>query len=99
MVKNILILLVAVFIALPSAYAEEASETLYVKPEKENLRKAPNGSKIGEIDQGVKLRILDKKGDWIKVSVEGWIWKKSTTSKLDQVKKTQICFWEKIRIS
>ena len=29
MVKNILVLLVAVFIALPSAYAGEASETLY----------------------------------------------------------------------
>ena len=98
MVKNILILLVAVFIALPSAYAEEASETLYVKPEKENLRKAPNGSKIGEIDQGVKLRILDKKGDWIKVSVEGWIWKKSTTSKLDQVKKLKSASGKKLEL-
>lgn len=98
MVKNILVLLVAVFIALPSAYAGEASETLYVKPEKENLRKAPNGSKIGEIGQGVKLRILEKKGDWIKVSVEGWIWKKSTISKLEQVKKLKSASGKKLEL-
>ncbi len=85
--KTILVLLVTALIALPSVYAQDTAGTLYVKPEKENLRATPNGSKIGEIDRGAKLKVLDKKGDWVKVSVEGWIWKNSTTSNLEQIKK------------
>lgn len=84
---TILVLLVTTLVALPSVYAQDNLGELYIKPEKENLRATPNGSKIGEIEQRAKLKVIDRKGDWIKVSVEGWIWKNSTTNNLEKIKK------------
>ncbi len=55
----------------------QASELL-VDPYREQLRSSPSGPRIGVIERGVKLKQLEQKGDWVKISVEGWMWKEST---------------------
>jgi len=51
-----------------SALAQE-SQRRYVKPESENLRATPNGKKVGELFQGTELKVLDRKGKWIKIEI------------------------------
>lgn len=55
---------------------------LYVQVKSENLRVLPNGAIIGELVQGTKLNIKEEKGNWVKVSVDGWIWKPSTSEEI-----------------
>ena len=73
-------LLVAPFTRVMSA------EVRYVKEAKENLRDAPKGRKLGELNQATEMKVLETQGNWMRVSVEGWIWKPSTTE--DKVVKS-----------
>jgi hypothetical protein len=57
----------------------------FVKPKTENLRNAPNGSKIGELSGGMKVEVLERRVNWVKVQVTGWIWDKSLTVDSTQV--------------
>ncbi len=50
-----------------------------VKAVRENLRLSPNGTKLGELIQGAELKVLEDRGAWLRVQVEGWIWKESTS--------------------
>lgn len=52
---------------------------LYVRVPTENLRDAANGNKLGSLDKGTSMRVLEDSPDWVKVRIEGWIWKKSVT--------------------
>jgi len=56
------------------------SERLYVKEKTENLRTEPSGTKIGELLAGTKVEILERRPDWVKVQLTGWIWEKSLIS-------------------
>ena len=56
------------------------SGNLYIKIEQENIRSEPNGPKIGEALAGTKVEILEKRPNWIKVQLTGWIWENSLTS-------------------
>ncbi|MFQ5706050.1 MAG: peptidylprolyl isomerase [bacterium] len=53
--------------------------TLYVKVPTENLRAAPGGDKLGSLHKGTSMVVLEDTPDWVKVRLEGWIWKKSVT--------------------
>jgi len=55
-------------------------EDLYVKVEKENVRIAPQGKKIGEFLGGTNLKVLERQSNWVKVQFTGWIWAESLTS-------------------
>ncbi len=66
------------------------SEQLYVKVKTENIRIEPNGTIIGEILSGNEVKVLEKKPNWIKVQISGWIWEKSLTSDLTMVEGYQI---------
>jgi hypothetical protein len=53
---------------------------LYVKPEVENIRKMPNGSKTGEVLAGTEVEVLERSGSWVKVQLTGWMQENSLTN-------------------
>lgn len=52
---------------------------IYVKADQENLRNAPNGDRIGSLQKGASMVVLEDQGKWVKIAITGWIWKESTT--------------------
>ena len=52
----------------------------FIKPEQENIRQTPNGDRIGIALGGTQVEVLDKKSNWVKVQLTGWIWANSLTS-------------------
>lgn len=42
-----------------------------------NLRAAPNGERIGQLNAGTRVEQVGTEGDWREVSVEGWVWTRS----------------------
>jgi hypothetical protein len=69
-----------------AAAAYVPQETVYVKEERENLRDAPNGNKIGQLLQRTELKVIEEKGNWVRVSVTGWIYRPSVTEDLASIK-------------
>jgi uncharacterized protein YgiM (DUF1202 family) len=59
--------------------ADQNQDVLYVRVDSENLRDAPKGERLGTLAQGTKMTVLETEGNWVKVAVQGWIWKASTT--------------------
>jgi hypothetical protein len=87
---SLLVLLVALLISAQISTARSEKQkgaVLYVKVQSENFRAEPNGQKLGVLNQGTPVTVLESKGDWVKVSVQGWIWKASTTSDLVSLSK------------
>ena len=52
--------------------------TVYVR-KAENFRLEPKGDKIGVLEKGTSVIVLEDSRNWVKVRVEGWIWKDSLT--------------------
>ncbi|MFQ5864198.1 MAG: peptidylprolyl isomerase [bacterium] len=52
---------------------------IYVKTATENLRDAPKGKKIGTLDKGTAIVVLEETPKWVKVRIEAWISKESVT--------------------
>ena len=83
----ILVVLLLIYLSVPRVPGgrnqgkpePKAIATRSVKAVRENLRLSPNGTKIGELIQGAELKVLEDRGAWLKVQVEGWIWKESTS--------------------
>lgn len=40
----------------------------------ENFRDAPNGRKLGTLDEGVEIEQIAQDGKWVRFRVEGWVW-------------------------
>lgn len=59
--------------------AQEARKEVLVKVPKENFRAAPGGTVIGKLNAGTRLHVIKEEGNWVKVRVEGYIWKPSVT--------------------
>jgi hypothetical protein len=79
------VLVVLFSTAFSQGYAGEG--TVFVGEPHENLRGSPNGEKIGELLQGTQLTVLEEKGNWLRVSVTGWIYKPSTTKDRSAIKE------------
>ena len=83
----ILVGLLLIYVSIPKVPGErnqgmpepKAIAARSVKAVRENLRLSPNGTKIGELIQGAELKVLEDRGAWLQVQVEGWIWKESTS--------------------
>jgi len=71
------------------------SSSLYVTGEMLNLRQRPNGVKIGSLLKDTKLEVIEESGEWVKVRVEGWVWKPLTSTDIKQVKENQVVENEK----
>lgn len=49
-------------------------EYLWVSVGQENFRDSPNGRKIGTLLKNTKVERLEKKENWVKIQVVGWMW-------------------------
>lgn len=45
-----------------------------VNAEGENLRASPNGERLGRAQGGMRLDVVETRGDWLRVRRTGWIW-------------------------
>ena len=84
MERKIVIALIVGFIVLSFCIALALvdfyrGEVIYVKTKIENLRDNPKGNKIGTLDKGTSMTVLEDSPQWVKVRIEGWIWKASVT--------------------
>ena len=84
--KGLLLGVIALFCINGVVLAQE-SQSRYVKLETENLRATPNGKKVGILMRGTQLKVIDRKGKWIKVEVTGWIFEPSTTANKNEINK------------
>ncbi len=49
----------------------------------ENLRQTPNGTILGRLGPGTPLTVVARKGSWMEIDFEGWMWTRSL-QKIDQ---------------
>ena len=75
--KKLIVILAVVGLLASTCCGEEK---LYVKPNTENFRLEPNGVIIGQLFQNTKVKVVEQKGEWKKIQVEGWIWAPSLSS-------------------
>lgn len=83
--KKWLIVVFLFHIFLINAFAQQSQTQHYVKVKSENIRLAPKGDIIGIVVGGTKLNVLKEEGQWVKVRMEGYIWKPSITTDLTEV--------------
>lgn len=54
--------------------ATALAQTAEVAVEQEVFRQAPNGRRLGVVNQGTRLAIGQQQGRWVEATIEGWIW-------------------------
>jgi hypothetical protein len=70
---------------VPAGQAQQEAfyqgKTVYVKTAQENLRAAPaaTGDKLGMLNKGTAMVVLQEKDQWLFVNLRGFIWKESVT--------------------
>lgn len=70
---------------VPAGQAQQEAfyqgKTVYVKAAQENLRAAPEagGEKLGVLNKGTAMVVLQEKDQWLFVNLRGFIWKESVT--------------------
>jgi len=70
-----LLLYLLLIIAQPAS-----ANDIFVNVSEENFRASPNGKKIGTMLHGTRLEEIERKGNWVHVKAEGWIWLPSLTT-------------------
>jgi hypothetical protein len=76
--QNLWIPVIIILIGSMMGYAQGGNQ--YVKVKSENLRNQPSGEKIGELNGGTQVEVLERRPNWVKVQLTGWIWEQSLTS-------------------
>ena len=89
MKKCLIIILFFQFLVV-AAFAQQSQVQHYIKIETENFRSSPSGKIIGRLNSGTKLKIIQEEGQWVKVQVEGYIWKPSITTNLTEIQGYKI---------
>ena len=64
----------------PSLSLAEKGETLFVRPVKEGIHGKLAGSRIGELFRGTRVKKLEEDGNWVKVSLVGWMRKEKVVA-------------------
>ncbi|MBN1894675.1 peptidylprolyl isomerase [bacterium] len=67
-----------IFFSLTSLLMSQENRQ-FVRVAQENIRKSPNGQKIGELGSGAQVQILETRENWVKIQMTAWIWKNSLT--------------------
>lgn len=57
-----------------SAASLEAQTVARLAVAEENFRKDPNGTPLATLLQGAELTIVGETGNWVEVTLDGWIW-------------------------
>jgi hypothetical protein len=65
--------LTLIFLFIGTAAAAEEPPVVYATTIDEALRGTPGGSQLGSVRGGIPMRKLEVRGDWLRVSVEGWV--------------------------
>ncbi len=89
-------LLIGLAMAIQPLWAQTEKQTnkvYYVKIKTENFRAAPGGKIIGKLNAGTPLKVLGESGNWVKVQVEGYIWKPSVTPDSTDVAGFKLRAW------
>ena len=66
------------------------SQTARINVDDEVLRDGPNGKKIGTLMKNVEINQVEKEGNWVKISVQGWVWKQAIEAGQVAEKKEEI---------
>ena len=85
MFKRIVILMISLYLsATPLAFSSTLKTTpskASLKEEKENFRISPNGKKIGVLFKDTQMDVLERRGRWVRIRVEGWMYAPSLSIK------------------
>ncbi|HHL72946.1 MAG TPA: hypothetical protein ENJ29_10565 [Bacteroidetes bacterium] len=60
-------------------------KVVYVVVGSANIRNEPNGEKIGSVNKGTQLVVLEDSEKWTKVYTTGYIWKESLTGRREKL--------------
>jgi hypothetical protein len=71
---------VLVGLALAAGTLGARAQTARVSVDRENLRQAPQGKVLAQVNQGTDLAIVGRQGQWRQVVLSGWIWGPSVSS-------------------
>ncbi len=88
--KKWLIVVFLFQIFMINSYAQQSQTQHFVKVKSENLRLAPKGDIIAIVIGGTKINVLEEDGQWVKVQMEGYIWKPSITTDLSAIEGFKI---------
>lgn len=77
---GLVLVLLSQFLVAAYAKGQTVPRMMYIMPESENLRSIQNGPILGKLNQGTRVAVIEEQGNWIRVHVEGWIWKESLSS-------------------
>lgn len=69
--------LTAMVVALGWASTDASAQQQLSVQVEENLRAQPNGTLLGTLEPGTRVREGAREGQWSEVTVEGWIWLQS----------------------
>ena len=107
MKRRFVVLTISIFVIVGACLAYPIvdyprGKIIYVKAQVENFRDTPNGKKLGSLDKGTEMIVLEDSPKWVKIRVEGWIWKESVTDSRialrgDGYRALQIIVTERIR--
>ncbi len=64
------------------------SQTAHINVDDEVMRDGPNGKKIGTLMKNAEIEQIGKEGNWVKVSVQGWVWKQAVEFSQVEEKET-----------
>jgi hypothetical protein len=67
-----LIRIIALFLSAASFLSAQTG-TMYLKASNENIRIAPNGAVIGQVQAGIKLNVIERRPGWVRVQMSGWM--------------------------
>jgi uncharacterized protein YgiM (DUF1202 family) len=72
-------------------------ENIYIKDGNKDLKDNPDGNIIATVKQGTKVKILNRKGKWLKVELNGWMEEKPIT-KIDEAESPSSAMLKEGRI-
>ena len=78
--KKFVIFMFILVLNVSFSNAQETSKKYLIKVESENFRSSPSGNILGKLNAGTSINVIKEEGNWVKVQVEGYVWKPSITS-------------------
>ena len=62
------------------SFAQEPAEQSYIAATQQTLASEPGGAQRAFLNLNTPVTILEKRGDWVRVSIEGWVREKALAS-------------------
>ena len=78
--KRLSIVCLILMICISISFSQTAQKEYIIKVKSDNFRSSPSGNILGKLNSGTKVKAIKEEGNWIKVQVEGYVWKPSVTT-------------------